>query len=788
MTDFFKVERSYYRKLLMYFTFIIFILISGLSSIQYLFFSNLVKDTIKNLNVQVLSQTSYSLTYINNIARNLCQSIYLNNGTDAFIYSNEIDILLINNMIRNIDAAVIPNPNIHSVYIYNRKQDLYLSTLDGGLYDGDDFYDFEVNDLIDSVVENKFQANYPIPRKAIISSSVSDNEEAERLNVFTYIIVEKSSNNPEEVMGAVVLNVRADFLSKTISTMDNRSRFQENEILVINQDGIVVNHISENYFLNDFSDKAYIREILNSGQDMSNFITKIENEKKVVSFVNSEEFNWIFLSISSYESFNATLKQVSLFIVIICILILILGILFSLVLSRNLYSPIKDLISNIKENAQIQDYPGQKYDEVTFISETLKSARHKTEELENRYQSGFLLMKNEYLKNILTNRFIGYMTEKIRNDSSLQIEIDLQSEICLFIIKIDGYKYFIEDFNEKQRGLLRLTLSDIAKEVTSQYYKNEVVGFRSNHYVVLFNTDKSNTENENFNKTITTIIRKIQEITEDQLKISLSAAMGYPIQGMNKLSKLYSDTLDLSMYRILQGSQCLLFPEFLNQVNHDHFRFPASKEKMLLDSMKLGNMNKARIVYNEIITTVSSYLYADIIASIEYIVYKIYNTLSTISDKDFTSVMGKLMDLISNTENYETIEDINRIFHDSIEEIIAIIRDFSIKTKHVAVERTIALIEVQYHDKNLCLKSIADSLKLSPVYLRRLFKESTEKSVAEYIMDVRMEKLKTLLESSNMDINDMLDEIGLEKSNYFYTLFKKYFGMPLSAYKLKRDE
>lgn len=91
-------------------------------------------------------------------------------------------------------------------------------------------------------------------------------------------------------------------------------------------------------------------------------------------------------------------------------------------------------------------------------------------------------------------------------------------------------------------------------------------------------------------------------------------------------------------------------------------------------------------------------------------------------------------------------------------------------------------------DKNLSLNFLAHMMDKSPAYIGRLFKEKTNRSVSEYILFVRMEKLRDLLDTTTQPVNVLLEQVGLEKNNYFYTLFKKHFGVPLSSYKRKNME
>ncbi|MOA47001.1 Arabinose operon regulatory protein [compost metagenome] len=73
---------------------------------------------------------------------------------------------------------------------------------------------------------------------------------------------------------------------------------------------------------------------------------------------------------------------------------------------------------------------------------------------------------------------------------------------------------------------------------------------------------------------------------------------------------------------------------------------------------------------------------------------------------------------------------------------------------------------------------------MSPNYVGRLFKTSCGQSIAQYIFDLRMQKLDGYMRNSNMPLSTIIEKVGLERNNYFYTRFKKHFGMSLSEYRL----
>ena len=59
------------------------------------------------------------------------------------------------------------------------------------------------------------------------------------------------------------------------------------------------------------------------------------------------------------------------------------------------------------------------------------------------------------------------------------------------------------------------------------------------------------------------------------------------------------------------------------------------------------------------------------------------------------------------------------------------------------------------------------------------------RSVSESIIKRRIDQVKLLLDTTSLPVQDILEQSGLEKSNYFYTVFRKHFGISLGDYRRK---
>lgn len=82
----------------------------------------------------------------------------------------------------------------------------------------------------------------------------------------------------------------------------------------------------------------------------------------------------------------------------------------------------------------------------------------------------------------------------------------------------------------------------------------------------------------------------------------------------------------------------------------------------------------------------------------------------------------------------------------------------------------------------ITLNNVADKIGLNSAYFSHLFKKETGISFIEFRMQLRMEEAKQLMESGNMKITDIANNLGYEDLSHFTKTFKKYTGFAPSKY------
>ncbi|OAX51090.1 response regulator transcription factor [Paenibacillus sp. AD87] len=79
--------------------------------------------------------------------------------------------------------------------------------------------------------------------------------------------------------------------------------------------------------------------------------------------------------------------------------------------------------------------------------------------------------------------------------------------------------------------------------------------------------------------------------------------------------------------------------------------------------------------------------------------------------------------------------------------------------------------------EDLSLQVIAGEVHLHPVYLSKMYKQSTGEGISDYIIRSRMERAVHLLKHTAMKIYEVGQEVGYNNTPYFIQVFRKHYGL-----------
>lgn len=94
------------------------------------------------------------------------------------------------------------------------------------------------------------------------------------------------------------------------------------------------------------------------------------------------------------------------------------------------------------------------------------------------------------------------------------------------------------------------------------------------------------------------------------------------------------------------------------------------------------------------------------------------------------------------------------------------------------VNAVIKAIE-EFKDKDISLKTLAARLNVSPSYLGTVFKQQTGYYFNDYLTEARIRYAAKLIETTDMKMKDIVDEVGFSSQTYFNRMFKRFSMYPL---------
>lgn len=89
----------------------------------------------------------------------------------------------------------------------------------------------------------------------------------------------------------------------------------------------------------------------------------------------------------------------------------------------------------------------------------------------------------------------------------------------------------------------------------------------------------------------------------------------------------------------------------------------------------------------------------------------------------------------------------------------------------------------QYENPAFTLKEVADHVGLNEKYFSSRFTKEAGETVSEYLTEVRIQKAKELLRTTNFKIYEIAEMVGYQTTEHFNRMFKKKMQMSPSAFR-----
>ena len=218
-------------------------------------------------------------------------------------------------------------------------------------------------------------------------------------------------------------------------------------------------------------------------------------------------------------------------------------------------------------------------------------------------------------------------------------------------------------------------------------------------------------------------------------------------------------------------------------------RYPEAIEAKLMQALRAGNRAAAEASYGDTVRELCEYRYAAIVFNLKRLYVNLTAALDGTPSAEKEERLYDSADRIALViEQAKDISDIDAEYYALMEKICAQSEEQHKQKQKKTAERIKRIVDEQLYDAQLSSKAIADSLGLSDTYVSKLFKASENISIANYINEARMAHAKRLLLETDLTIKEIAERIGISNGQYFYVLFRKYFGASPAQFRSRPEQ
>lgn len=715
-------------------------------------FSTYSYDEINRFDQDRVSQISENVDYAFNSLISGGLNLYENIDVQSWLNSSSIDVFTNEGARNTLRRFLATQSFIYSCDLINTRARRVLSTIrpDGS------FETFEDQDLLKYI---KAQDN---PYLAFFSHTIGDKE------CLALILPASPIRNIDR--GFLVMFIDKDLLRSLFIRSGNN---QGSEMVVKDSEGNIILESNKNFNWSDFSLEDKISKAAN-GQ----FYVTQNQTKWSVSFARMETRDWVVYSMNRLsalsEGINSFRNKLILYFILFYLVLIIVMFWNFLRINKLLYKLSEQIRKRMGKNYEQKKskIPVPLKIDYSLIDTGIQDIIKKLDETDMALKGQKDVMREEYLRRwILQGNLEKDVEEFLRAESKL-----LQYRyIFAAVIRLDSYQKFSEQYDFSSRKLMKFAIGNISNElISNEGWWSEAVDMGSDHLVLLIGRD------EPMDSYFLSTVRNIGQQVLKWMKLPTSIACSKNCKVKdNDLRLVYDVVLELTMLKFISGEDKVFIEEDFDMFKKN--QQPIPDENILdavINSVRLGKHEKINGKLEPLFGQMQNITYESCKLQLLYIYFTIV--------KAFSQVVPVKQG--SNAENlinrFGTLNEFREWLCCLLVDISKNINANEIPSKKEEIAREIVeFVNDNIQDPMLTQDEIAARLSWSYSYIRHTFKEVFGITLADYILNTRVNMAKNLLETTDLSVTDVAKRSGFQTKSHYFTAFKKLVGMTPNEYR-----
>ena len=476
-------------------------------------------------------------------------------------------------------------------------------------------------------------------------------------------------------------------------------------------------------------------------------LSSSDNRYLNISVVGSN--GWRYHCAISSEYYLSELKHTHRFIFLMLGLELLGGILFSFIIARANYDPLKKLVSKISR----EPLPYGSCNEYEVIWDAMSDILSDKTTLAEQLKLQKPILRESLLRQLLdaNNRVTGESLERF--------EIFFQSApftVVLISLSIPT--------NDKNGTLMNYSLTSILDGRFHQDARCHTLAYSSDILAMILNIEA---------KDVPALTREIEQYMITTLPIQPIIGVGCSVSSLSQIH--------FSAEQAKEALEYALAWQIAGITRYDELRFAPRayiltqvQEQELMRYLRAGEDTQACTFVRGLFESATS----EPLIHIRQMAYCIITA--------YLRILNEWKIRVSIQDDLEALSQ--SIVHDtSPNQLCEALCHIAIRIAQTADqfkrdsfnglgERIMEIIKTSYTDDTLSLTTIAQKLNMNASYLSRVFKQEMGNSFIDVLNCLRLDEARRLLRTTDIPVQEVAERVGYTSASYFIKVFKKHCG------------
>ncbi|MFE5320810.1 helix-turn-helix domain-containing protein [Paenibacillus sp. NPDC056579] len=502
-----------------------------------------------------------------------------------------------------------------------------------------------------------------------------------------------------------------------------------------------------------------------------------------VSYAQSGLFGWHYYSFTPSGEFNRHTFNILSMTFILCIVLVMTGVVFSLIFSFRIYNPIRNIRNIISDQSELlrnDEHPAAGKNEFDQIQQGIR----RLTDYHLKYKLKYDKHTNDYVESSFLFLLKGHtlnQEEILRDTLATEFGFNRSGFVCC-VVHFDLKEAFYQHIQDTERLYVMNGVKKILWTLLGAKAPSYVLEYRQSLFVGIVNIEHPD-EAERLHDAFRQMLDVFRYDIHKYYDITIGIGTFYA--GINDIGASYNEAMTAIGKR--NGEERFQVVDSNELQIENRFVYSFFDEQKILNHLKLGDQSGLESITKEIVQSNVerdiSYEYLKLLFQELYMTGVRFLVERGIDVKQLES--GETLKTLTNANHGDSFVGASQL-QDAINSFYRKIVEATKPDGGMKSGSLVSLIEKyiqENYTKDLGLEQISGEMGVSVKYVSRVFKEKTGTNLTDYITQVRMEKAKELLTQTDQRVNDIAEQIGIPSRTTFLRVFKKTEGVTPNEYR-----